>query len=205
MTVVKCPFCGSNNLASFIYGLVLGNEELDRDLKEEKVVLGGCVVMKSNPKFRCNKCKKRFGGTPETENFQDLVEQIKAISFYVDGFATGCSHLEFFPEKDGIYYRAFTGSALLFKKDDHTEIFPVAPKAWDDLKQKLYGSLFLNDWEKEYVDQDILDGTQWELKIQFENGEEKECYGSNAYPIYWDELLDLLKPFFKKAGYPLEI
>lgn len=40
------------------------------------------------------------------------------------------------------------------------------------------------EWEEEYKDPSILDGTQWEVKIAFED---KTIYkdGSNAYPKEW--------------------
>lgn len=38
-----------------------------------------------------------------------------------------------------------------------------------------------------------MDGTQWELKIDFSNGHKPlRIYGSNAYPYNFHELMDLL-------------
>lgn len=40
----KCPKCGSLKIARIVYGLVDFTPDLDKELKERKVVLGGCVI-----------------------------------------------------------------------------------------------------------------------------------------------------------------
>lgn len=37
-----CPYCNSNNIAEFIYGEVVLDEELKQDLEKGEIVLGGC-------------------------------------------------------------------------------------------------------------------------------------------------------------------
>ena len=45
-------------------------------------------------------------------------------------------------------------------------------------------------WEKKYVNENIMDGHQWELSIKLK-GEEEQCwYGSNKYPEEWNQFLD---------------
>lgn len=57
--------------------------------------------------------------------------------------------------------------------------------------------MYLNEWKKEYVDMDILDGTQWRLKVKLTNNRKRTYYGSNDYPPYWKELLKLFRQFAK--------
>lgn len=59
------------------------------------------------------------------------------------------------------------------------------------------------EWEQEYDNPYVLDGTQWELNIAFEQGYRRadgrskiEVYGSNAYPPLWDKLLRKLATFW---------
>jgi hypothetical protein len=55
----KCPNCGSLKIARILYGLIDElTPDLERDLKEEKVVLGGCVIGKE--KWECVDCGNRF-------------------------------------------------------------------------------------------------------------------------------------------------
>jgi len=48
--------------------------------------------------------------------------------------------------------------------------------------------------EKRYVNNRILDGTQWELEIYFSNGHKPvKIYGSNDYPVNFDRISTLMK------------
>lgn len=55
------------------------------------------------------------------------------------------------------------------------------------------------DWEENYHNPNILDGTQWH--IQFEE-EHKKYAGSNAYPENFDDMKQILKKYFKKDEEP---
>ena len=49
----NCPLCGSNRIAPILYGKPLFNKELERQLKEEKVWLGGCCLTGADPMYHC--------------------------------------------------------------------------------------------------------------------------------------------------------
>lgn len=49
--------------------------------------------------------------------------------------------------------------------------------------------LRLGEWKHKYVDPCVLDGTQWELTIEYNNGyKTQKFYGSNAYPWNFNKL-----------------
>ncbi len=50
----KCPSCGSDNVASIVYGYPSSEWDWEKDVDSGKVVLGGCCVR--NEKWECNKC-----------------------------------------------------------------------------------------------------------------------------------------------------
>ena len=53
--------------------------------------------------------------------------------------------------------------------------------------------LHIGEWKKNYVNPLVLDGTQWNLDIEYEDGRKPfHIYGSNAYPYNFDELLEFL-------------
>ena len=52
-----CPKCNSTNVAKYLWGLRLLDDQLERDIEEGRVILGGCVVSVDDPKFHCNDCK----------------------------------------------------------------------------------------------------------------------------------------------------
>jgi hypothetical protein len=62
----------------------------------------------------------------------------------------------------------------------------------DDLLASLR-KLHIEDWRHHY-DSDIVDGTQWGLKLTYANGRRpREYTGSNNYPYNFEELQELIK------------
>lgn len=64
MSKVKCAKCGNKNIAEYLRGMPAFTEQLEEDLEAGYVVLGGCMITKSDPKYHCNNCKKGFGNLP---------------------------------------------------------------------------------------------------------------------------------------------
>lgn len=58
--------------------------------------------------------------------------------------------------------------------------------------------LYIGEWRKDYTPErfgySVLDGTQWQLKLEFNNGR-RPCKfgGSNSYPYNFNKLLDIFE------------
>jgi primosomal protein N' len=52
----SCPNCNSPRLAEILYGLPRFDDELDNDIKEGRIVLGGCCVTDNDPDYKCVDC-----------------------------------------------------------------------------------------------------------------------------------------------------
>jgi hypothetical protein len=57
----KCPDCGSDRVASILYGLPGFTGDLKRRLDAGEVILGGCCVSDYDPIWQCIKCQHRWG------------------------------------------------------------------------------------------------------------------------------------------------
>ena len=54
-------------------------------------------------------------------------------------------------------------------------------------------ALHIGEWKEKYENLCVLDGTQWSISIEYEDGKEQfEIYGSNAYPYNFEELIEFL-------------
>ena len=58
--------------------------------------------------------------------------------------------------------------------------------------------LYIGEWRKDYNPERfgfaVLDGTQWQLKLEFNNGRKShEFCGSNSYPYNFNKLLDIFE------------
>ena len=51
-----CPCCGHAPVAVILYGLPNFSETLKKALADGTVVLGGCVVSRDDPEWRCANC-----------------------------------------------------------------------------------------------------------------------------------------------------
>lgn len=72
---------------------------------------------------------------------------------------------------------------------------------WQDIKTMLFYDLFVLYWNETYHDPNILDGTQWEMRLEFDDRATVEKSGSNAFPALYDELVDYLQPYFDQGDF----
>ncbi|MGI6221611.1 MAG: hypothetical protein ACOYIP_07075 [Coriobacteriales bacterium] len=61
---IRCPKCGSTDIASVLYGFPAFNEELRRKIDAGDVVLNGCEIESGVPLYphECKACGLRFDG-----------------------------------------------------------------------------------------------------------------------------------------------
>jgi hypothetical protein len=55
-----CPKCGSDKLASLLYGLPIEDDYLRELVRRKEVILMGCVVGQDDPQLQCLKCDLQF-------------------------------------------------------------------------------------------------------------------------------------------------
>lgn len=79
---------------------------------------------------------------------------------------------------------------------DEPECEFLLPMEKDEFMDEL-SRLYIGEWRRSYQTERfgyvVLDGTQWELEIQFSNGAKPfKSYGSNSYPYNFDDFQELL-------------
>jgi hypothetical protein len=57
----KCPQCGSSKVIPIIYGDIDGSPEVMRQIENEEIDVGGCLVGGDSPKWKCRNCDNQFG------------------------------------------------------------------------------------------------------------------------------------------------
>lgn len=60
MENIKCDFCGSEHCARILYGRIRETEQLRKELESGRFVLGGCMLYKGMPHWRCLDCGKTW-------------------------------------------------------------------------------------------------------------------------------------------------
>lgn len=71
------------------------------------------------------------------------------------------------------------------------EIEPDYPLTKEELLDGLR-DVHIGEWKHHYNDWSVLDGTQWELTIEYADGKKAEYDGSNAYPFSFDAFCELI-------------
>lgn len=122
------------------------------------------------------------------------------FKFSIGGFF-GTSYEIKLKKEDLLFYisdRTFRRDLL---NDIPTHIIPVK----DNLNwQKLIKFLDSQDWKPSYFNDDILDGTQWEISFTSENSKLKSS-GSNEYPTEFKKFMRLLNAITRKHSIPFEV
>jgi hypothetical protein len=96
------------------------------------------------------------------------------LHFDIGGYGRGCHEIEWKQFK--LWYRRAEGAYMW---QPATELIP-SPEAWERFWRAVEIATVWQ-WENRYENLDILDGTQWSLKLKHQ-GRTLSCYGSNAYP-----------------------
>lgn len=197
-----CPQCVSNKIVPIIYGMP--TEYAWEKSKQGKLLIGGCCVSDESPKWYCQACGHEFGKyMPSIDDLPMPVPEFNwtkplKLEFSIGGFdmpAQYCVILEGETLKYGLGF----GSKLL---EIITEVKPTDIK-WANFKNKLY-EIGVWDWKRRYHNPHVLDGTQWDLLIDY--GFEKiKTSGSNRYPGYVDKYGMTETTEFKKFLHALSL
>lgn len=181
---VMCPFCGGDKVI-----------EHSRKTKLQKIL---SLNFGGQKYWRCRNCRKRFGypsammeksgGMPFPGNrYQRLV----AVDFRCGDFRL--------PRCLAIVRRGNT-SAICIVNWGETIIKPAvrlfSEAEWACLTEALFEKLFIHHWKKKYINHDIYDGEQWKISLHFANGKVWSIYGSNAYPVLWEDAYGYFFDFF---------
>ena len=73
--------------------------------------------------------------------------------------------------------------------------YSISKKKWNEFTEKIFNESIYK-WKKKYYNNDILDGEQWELKMEFNDLILFESFGSNEYPNNWDTFQEIIYEYF---------
>jgi len=152
-----------------------------------------------DPQFHCLACGNNIGSPPVLinergeENYLDIVTSVR---FHHGGFSDGYDKVTIKKTASGIV----ADIASNLRREYPGEQKSLTEEEWNKMLDLLFRKMYVHEWEKQYNDPSVMDGTQWELEISMTDNRTLEYSGDNAYPAYWDELKQIFRPFFKIAG-----
>lgn len=202
----KCPKCGSGDVAEILRGMPHFTEQLEKDIADHKIVLGGCCVTENDPSFHCNACGKEFGKPPvlrkckrqSNEEPRELFpDAVTGVVFEEGGFFGGYDHVEIKKSTDEKYYAEYRHNPEVRDRED---LFrkELTDLQWKRLMNTLFYRLCIHEWKQSYYDHNVLDGTQWSLELSLTKGRHYNISGSNAFPAMYKDLVRVFKRYMRK-------
>lgn len=171
---LKCPYCGNRTV-----------KEINRNKQDAEY----------SDRYQCENCKKTFGWI-KTEQEQSPYNQCHTVYFSYGGFPQGFKEIRI--EGKDEYTEMKLTPPIGIDQDDELTVRTTLDE-WRAIKAYLFHELFVLSWNEDYNDPDILDGTQWELTLSFDEREKFEVSGSNRFPVLFDKLLEYLNPYFEQV------
>ena len=116
-----------------------------------------------------------------------MLSETHILNFNIGGFSQGNEKIIW---RDNKLYHFFYESFF-----DQNFVIPLT-RDWEQFWEVI-DTINVWGWEKEYHTDDILDGTQWELKIKRPGKRKRRIFGSNAYPKNFMLLINALNKLLK--------
>ena len=128
----------------------------------------------------------------------EFLKSVTSFYFSCGGFFGGYSNVTVNRTDNGAMINV-SPSILIEHSISETEK-SLSIDEWQSFINDIYIKYRLEEWNTEYINNDVLDGTQWEVKVKLANGKELEYYGSNDYPQNWTDFIDYINNLIAFSG-----
>ena len=58
---MNCPNCKSTQICEILYGYMDMTDDLQKEIDQGSIKLGGCIIGINSPKYNCNQCLHQWG------------------------------------------------------------------------------------------------------------------------------------------------
>ena len=119
-------------------------------------------------------------------DFNEALDSMSKLVFTIGGFFCGHETRTFTVVGDKVFVDV-EKTMISMDKEEHD------PYRKEDFISGIK-ALHIGEWKRTYNDPLVMDGTQWELDIYYNNGRKAvKISGSNAYPYNFDDLKEYLE------------
>jgi hypothetical protein len=120
---------------------------------------------------------------------EELKQNIVRFSFSDGGFFNGYGKINLVKNDTQIKY-TYTHSVKRRKEESIFE-----KEKWDTFINKIFEEN-IHKWQRRYDNNDIYDGRQWNLRMEFKGLPSFKSYGSNEYPDNWESFEKIIFEYF---------
>ena len=120
-------------------------------------------------------------------DFNEALDSMSKLVFTIGGFFCGYETRTFTVSDDQVLVDVEKTVMTMDKGEEY------GPYRKEDFISGIK-ALHIGEWKRTYIDPLVLDGTQWELDIYYNNGRKAvKISGSNAYPYNFEDLKEFLE------------
>ena len=164
----KCPHCKRGYMLYKVHGYPI-IEEIQRVEKygiSPKLYSHPPLMTTSGNTYLyiCERCGYEMGDSDQLENYE--------FYFEIGGFPKGCQKIDW----DGTFLNLYNPY-----EEEPSDILIIDDASWSEFWGNI-DKINVWKWKKEYLDENILDGVQWEILIKRKGKSKRRIYGDNAYP-----------------------
>ena len=202
----KCPVCGSRDVSAYLWSLPPYPEQVQKEIAERNVIVGGYCVAGFEPSAHCNACGADFGmppylrrqrGQPVDAPRELFPDVLTGIMFTEGGYFLGGYVIEITRNEKGAHfkYENHPGGGR-FELPLSADI-DLTEAQWKQLMDVLFDKLCVHEWKQRYFAPGVFDGTQWELELRMTGGRCYRIQGSNGFPALYKDLVRTLRSYLK--------
>ena len=166
--IKKCPQCNKGNMQYNLHGY----PDFEEVQKTEALYgisanIKGCAPPLAGVKtylYSCDSCEYEMGDIDQLEKYE--------LDFSIGGFTHGRNRIFW----DGTFLNTYKP-----RTEEPTDIYIVDDTSWKTFWNTM-DEINVWKWEKEYFNEGMMDGEQWELCIKRKGRRKRKIFGSNAYP-----------------------
>ena len=182
---VRCVKCGGHNTAEYLYGLPYMSEELEKNIADGKVKLGGCEVSDFDSKYHCNECDIDFGYSSKRlcdGKCTDYIEDTYYLEFGIsyDNFLCVDDSKVIFEKKDDKYSVTFLRNGKKYEKE-------ITEKVYKYNISTFFEKAYILEWENDCIREKSTINTRWNYVIKCEGMPTIENCGKDYFPPYYKQ------------------
>ncbi len=125
------------------------------------------------------------------KKFNDRLKDLESIEVYYGGYFQGGKRWTLSFDGNRIVVDSILRHIPDFGPSD------IKLPCFDDVTKEEFlcelADIHMGEWKKEYLNRDMLDGTQWEVHLQFTDGKKCLFSGSNMFPYNFSRFLNVMR------------
>ena len=181
----NCVKCGGHNTAEYLYGMPHMTEDLEKNIADGKVKLGGCMVTDFDPKYHCNDCNQDFGFSAKrlSDNvIIDYIENTYYLEFGIsyDNYMCVAKSKVIFEKKADKYYVDYFSNDKKYTKE-------ITEKEYKYNISAFFEKAYILEWPDDCIRDKSPINTCWNYAIKCTDAPTIENNGKDYFPPYFKQ------------------